>query len=265
MKNRGRFEMLIGEFAGATIEFCYLFQDLACISYVKTIDVEKEKKDINGDIDRIQEITIRLCKLASENDLDLDPQNFNIATEKIKEALEQIKASKDLEKYIYYYEGGKHDNDLIDKIAYQLYSEFLHLYYKAVGKISSEAIFPYKTQPVLASYGEVTRNPQSAIQQSFTIFEDYLRYKIGADVSLFGEELINKAFGRDGVLVYSNVPAEQSGVRNLFSGFYATFRNPHMHRIIQVEENQSLAIISTMYLLLDIVNKSQVRSKDEQR
>lgn len=259
MNNRGRSAKLVGEFAGLTIDFCYLFHDVACLSYVKTSDIEKEKVDIYNDIDTIQKRILELVKVAQENNINIDIQAFNSSSQEIREAISQIQSKKDLEKYIRYYQDGMHDNDLVDKIAYQFYSEFMSLYYKVLNQVTSESIFPYKTQPALVSYGEISRNPQSAIQQSFTIFEDYLRSKIGADADLFGEELINKAFGKDGLLVYSNIPAEQNGVRNLVSGFYATFRNPHMHRVIKIEESQSLSIISTLYMLINIVNNSRAR------
>jgi hypothetical protein len=69
--------------------------------------------------------------------------------------------------------------------------------------------------------------------------------------------LINKAFGKEGELVYSDISAEKQGVRNLFSGTYAAFRNPNMHRIIREDENRALAIISLIYLLFDLVNNSK--------
>jgi len=263
MKNRGQFEKLIKGFAGITIDFCYLFQDITYLSYAKDRDLERDKADIINGVNTIQKHILDLCKLAWENSLLLDPRNFTVAAGKIKDTLMQINELNDIEKYVRFQQGEVHVNDLTDELAYKLYSEFLYLYSDVCSSITNEVIYPFKTNPFLATYSDINTNPQPAIQQSFTIFEDYLRYKIGADASLYGEDLMNKAFGRDGVLIYSNIPAEQNGVRNLFSGFYATFRNPHMHRIIQIEENQALAIISTIYLLLDIVNNSQMRSKGE--
>lgn len=259
MKNRGQFEKLIVGFARVTIDLCYLFQDFTYLSYAKDRDLKRDRTDIVNDVDTIQKSVLDLSRLALENDLHLNLLNFNEAVSKAKDTLNQIDELKDVEKYVRFRQGEIHENDLTDELAYKIYLEFLHLYSEVCRSITNEVVYPYKTSPFLATYADVNKNPQSAIQQSFIIFEDYLRYKIGADASLYGEELINKAFGRDGFLIYSDIPAEQNGVRNLFSGFYATFRNPHMHRIIQMEESKTLAIISTIYLLLDIVNSSRVR------
>lgn len=226
MKNRGRFEKLIGGFAGVTIDLCYLFQDFTYLSYAKDRDLKRDRTDIINDIDTIQKKVLDLCRLASENDLYLNPLNFNEAVGKAIDTLNQINELKDVEKYVRFRQGEIHENDLTDELAYKIYLEFSHLYSEVSRNITNEVVYPYKTNPFLATYAEVSKNPQSAIQQSFIIFEDYLRVKIGADASLYGEDLMNKAFGRDGFLIYSDVPAEQNGVRNLFSGFYATFRNP---------------------------------------
>lgn len=100
----------------------------------------------------------------------------------------------------------------------------------------------------------IKKNPQAAIQQIFTLFEDRLRKRIGAPPEQFGENLINAAFGSHGILTYGETPAEQIGVRNLLAGAYATFRNPRMHRLIEDNQQTVIAIITIVDLLIKIVD-----------
>ena len=112
-------------------------------------------------------------------------------------------------------------------------------------------------QAKLVTSALVAQNPQAAIQQIFTFFEDYLRKRIGANSELYGENLISAAFGKDGFLKYGETPAEQAGVRNLFSGAYAVFRNPRMHRMVNDEQATVLAILTTVDLLIKIIDEAK--------
>lgn len=112
-------------------------------------------------------------------------------------------------------------------------------------------------QAKLVTSALVAQNPQAAIQQIFTFFEDYLRKRIGASPEIYGENLISAAFGKDGILKYGETPAEQLGVRNLFSGTYAVFRNPRMHRMIDDGQATVLAILTTVDLLIKIIDESK--------
>lgn len=105
----------------------------------------------------------------------------------------------------------------------------------------------------------IVSNPQAAIETAFTYFEDYLRNKLGVGAEVYGEELINLAFGKDGKLIYSEVDNENRGVRNFISGAYSTFRNPRKHRVIQDDEKTTLIIIDIIELLIKIVDESKDR------
>jgi hypothetical protein len=76
-------------------------------------------------------------------------------------------------------------------------------------------------------------------------------------LDLYGENLINKAFGKNGVLAYGKTPTEEAGIRNLFSGVYATFRNPRMHRIVKDESETVLAVITMVDMLMRIIDEAQ--------
>lgn len=108
-------------------------------------------------------------------------------------------------------------------------------------------------------YEQVRQSPQAAIQLVFALLEDYLREKIGVGPDVYGEDLINQAFGRGGCLVYGQVPAEQTGLRNFLSGAYATLRNPRMHRILADDELMALTVVALADLLIQIINEADRR------
>jgi uncharacterized protein (TIGR02391 family) len=112
-------------------------------------------------------------------------------------------------------------------------------------------------QAELVTSALVEQNPQAAIQQIFTIFEDHLRKRIGADSNLYGKGLIKAAFGQNGVLTYGETPAEKEGIRSLFFGAYLTFRNPRMHRIVEDDSEIVLSIISMVDLLIKVIDEAQ--------
>jgi hypothetical protein len=104
--------------------------------------------------------------------------------------------------------------------------------------------------------GFIKQNSQSAIQYIFTVFEDHLRKRLGLGPEVYGQDLINRAFGDHGSLTYGATSAERIGVRNLVSGAYATFRNPSMHRIINNDEQLVLSVIVLVDLLARLVNEA---------
>ncbi|WP_420627472.1 TIGR02391 family protein [Candidatus Leptofilum sp.] len=135
--------------------------------------------------------------------------------------------------------------------------------------VSAISDFVQNTTPLsglqarLVTSALVEQNAQAAIQQIFTIFEDHLRKRIGAPSNLYGKDLINQSFGKNGVLTYGATSAEKEGVRSLFFGAYATFRNPHMHRIVENDSQMVLSIISLVDMLIKITDTAQDSIKEE--
>lgn len=259
MINRQKIRNLFSLFAGMNRYLCDVYQDFAYLSYAKDPDINGSKQVILEDIEGIQnQLTSLFQTVTIEDNFPLDTQGIDNAITDIRNELQKITTLEDIDKFVLYDNGELYENCLIDDLVGKLRLEISILFLEIQKIFFERTVYPFETEPrLLPSYDEVNSNPQSAIQQSFTIFEDYLRHKIGADVSVYGEDLINKAFGKEGELVYSDISAEQQGVRNLFSGTYATFRNPNMHRIIREDENRALAIISLIYLLFDLVNNSK--------
>lgn len=99
----------------------------------------------------------------------------------------------------------------------------------------------------------IEQQPQAAIEHAFTFFEHTLRNRVNPDSGLYGESLINEAFGSSGKLAYSAVKNEQQGIRNLMSGAYAMFRNPRKHRLIEDDKLKTRAIIVLVDLLTHLV------------
>jgi hypothetical protein len=137
--------------------------------------------------------------------------------------------------------------------------EVFHLAYTISEHIQSTT--PLSGQPADLITPELVRqNPQAAIQQIFTLFEDHLRKRISAGPNLYGRDLIKAAFGDRGVLSYGETPAENEGIRSLLFGTYATFRNPRMHRLMEDDDKTVLAIITLVDLLIKIVDEAKLSS-----
>ncbi|GEM_PF-6450427 len=246
-------------FSAAVIDVSDLYQDFAYLSYSRDSNLSIAHKDILDDLERIQSEVDRLYQTALKANILLDTKDVIWAIQNIKEKLLQINSLADVDKYVLYKQGKLFQNDLLDIWAGKLRTALDGLYGQLCKHLDNQTLYPFWNKlPSTLTYYRVLENPQSAIQHAFTYFEDYLRKRIDAGNDLFGDELINRAFGKNGKLIYSKIPAEQNGVRNLLSGAYATFRNPNMHRITESDENSVLAILSLLYTMFDIVEKSEI-------
>lgn len=84
-----------------------------------------------------------------------------------------------------------------------------------------------------------------------------VRRLTGFGNDVYGVTLMNRAFGRDGPLVDRTVEAsEQEGMRALFAGAYAIFRNPAGHREVDYENAVEAAeAVQTASLLMRILDR----------
>ena len=108
------------------------------------------------------------------------------------------------------------------------------------------------------------QNPQAAIENAFTHFEDRLLKRISIDLSLYGQRLIGKAYnGSQSALLYkSNGKDYTQPLYNLMSGAYSILRNPRHHRIIEDNELKAQTIISFIELLMEFIDASEDRGFD---
>lgn len=76
-----------------------------------------------------------------------------------------------------------------------------------------------------------------------------------------GVALINRAFGPGGPLVDSeSVKGEQDGMRALFAGSYAVFRNPSGHREVNFDDvTEAAEMVQTASLLMRILDRVEAR------
>jgi uncharacterized protein (TIGR02391 family) len=78
---------------------------------------------------------------------------------------------------------------------------------------------------------------------------------------LVGVDLMNKAFNSTGPLTdKSSVKAEQEGVRALFAGAYAVFRNPSGHRDVNFDDvSEAAEMVQTASLLMRMLDRIEKR------
>jgi uncharacterized protein (TIGR02391 family) len=105
----------------------------------------------------------------------------------------------------------------------------------------------------------VAENPQAAVEHAFTYFEDRLRSRLGVGSEVFGENLINLAYGKNGKLSYGDLDTEKNGVRNFLSGAYAAFRNPRKHRMVNESRQSALEIIGLIETMVRLVEESSIQ------
>lgn len=104
-------------------------------------------------------------------------------------------------------------------------------------------------------------NPQAAIENAFTHFEDYLHKRVSGDSNLYGNRLIKFAYeGEKSKLVYKSDGKDYTAhLHNLMSGAYSIFRNPRHHKIVEDDEQKAQALISLVELLIEFVDNSEER------
>jgi hypothetical protein len=78
-------------------------------------------------------------------------------------------------------------------------------------------------------------NPQAAIENAFTHFEDHLLKRVSGDSNLYGNRLIKSAYeGEKSKLIYKYDGKDYTAhLNNLMSGAYSIFRNPRHHKIVE--------------------------------
>ena len=104
-------------------------------------------------------------------------------------------------------------------------------------------------------------NPQAAIENAFTHFENHLRSRISGDSTLYGNRLIKAAYeGEKSKLAYKDDGKDYSPhLNNLMLGAYSILRNPRHHKIVDDDEQKAEVIISFVELLIEYVDKSEER------
>lgn len=109
-------------------------------------------------------------------------------------------------------------------------------------------------------------NPQAAIANAFTYFENHLLERVSGNSKLYGIGLIKFAYeGEKSKLVYKSGGKDYTQhLYNLMSGTYAIFRNPRSHRILEDDEQKAQTLISLSELLIEFVDASEDRESKQE-
>jgi len=104
-------------------------------------------------------------------------------------------------------------------------------------------------------------NPQAAVENAFTHFEDTLLKRVSGDSSQYGNRLIKYAYeGEKSKLIYKSDGKDYTAhLYNLMSGAYSIFRNPRHHKIVDDEEDKAQILISISELLIEFIEASEDR------
>lgn len=90
-----------------------------------------------------------------------------------------------------------------------------------------------------------------------------VRELIGASNSLLGVTLMRQAFGDDGMLSDMSLDrGERHGIRELFSGAIATFKNPSSHRQVNYDNpTEASEVVLFADLLMRLLNRYNTQSE----
>lgn len=101
--------------------------------------------------------------------------------------------------------------------------------------------------------GEPERLDQ-VISEATRILEDRLRSVLGDTVGTDSNKLIEQAFGNNGSLFQSAIPAERLGLHALFRGTFGHIRNPAHHRLnANMTAERVLQIVGFVDYLLSVL------------
>ena len=95
------------------------------------------------------------------------------------------------------------------------------------------------------------------VREACVILEDRVRKTIGADKGLVGVPLMQKAFGKNGLLRLSEQDQEQVGAMQIYSGVMAFFRNAAGHNVVDsYTPEDALRFVVFVDLLLGMVDRA---------
>lgn len=95
----------------------------------------------------------------------------------------------------------------------------------------------------------------TAVRDACTVLEDRIRKAVALPPDVFGVGLVDRALSKkNGVLILSDVEAEQEGIHHLYRGVIGFFKNPTSHRLIEdydvTRARQVVGLIDTLLCLL---------------
>ncbi len=109
----------------------------------------------------------------------------------------------------------------------------------------------------------LSRQYESAIVAAFKYLDGQIQKATGATPhEHYGESLMNHAFAPGkGKLQLNSSESEQIGLRNLFSGANAVFRNPSAHRFVHYDQYSALSVVYLVSALSELVASFKQKRK----
>ena len=110
-------------------------------------------------------------------------------------------------------------------------------------------------------------NPQAAIENAFTHFENHLLKRVAGNSHLYGNRLIQFAYdGKKSKLVYKSDGKDYTPhLYKLMSGAYSIFRNPRHHKIFEDDEHLAQNLIFLSELLMKFIDDSEYRENEDKQ
>lgn len=97
------------------------------------------------------------------------------------------------------------------------------------------------------------------IREACVILEDRVRKAIGVGKSSYGVSLMEKAFGKNGLLKLSDEEPEQIGAMQIYRGVMAFFRNTAGHNLIDsYDQDDALRFVVLVDLLLKTMSEASI-------
>jgi len=108
---------------------------------------------------------------------------------------------------------------------------------------------------------------EAAVTTAFKYLDEHLQKLLKVPPhKYYGEDLVNLAFApNSGALQLNTHPNEQLGLRNLFSGAYAYFRNPTAHRFVEYDEFSAQSIIAMIALIAKTATLIAQKKKENKK
>jgi uncharacterized protein (TIGR02391 family) len=128
--------------------------------------------------------------------------------------------------------------------------------------VKEQVVYDHRQQYPAALYDAIVdlldhENTDEAVVTAFKFLDNHIQKLTGMSYhQMYGEELINSAFApKSGALQIGTDPNEQVGLRNLFSGANAVFRNPAAHRFVKNNLFFTTCIIAMVSAMAEIASQ----------
>jgi uncharacterized protein (TIGR02391 family) len=123
-----------------------------------------------------------------------------------------------------------------------------------------DLLHPEIRASALSLYERGQKYFEAAVFQAFKTVEVAVREAAGLTHDHLGVKMMRRVFGPGGELRDGNAePGEEDGVRDLFAGAIAVYKNPPSHR--NVEWTDSVSVLRALFLASELMHIVEVRAQ----